>query len=122
MKNQNKKGIKIEIESNDFQFMYRGVNVETGEIIFKAYFSFSTEQVTEYIATVHALMYYKKNMMNGSVYCNSQQIKNFIETKTIKHNLELNEVTNELIHKIDKCDRWVAEQKNLAPIEIIKTK
>lgn len=101
---------------NDTSYEYRGVDNETNTQLFKKTIHDAHIGIVEFIATIHALMYLKKNKIDGVVLISNEYIKQSIETKSYKHQTKNND-TNMII---GQCRYWLIEQKHELKIEIIK--
>lgn len=60
---------------------YRGIDLETGEILFQNDIGYATNNVAEYLAILHAFGYMKKNGIKKVVYTDSQTAIAWLKSK-----------------------------------------
>ena len=87
---------------------YQGVDIETGEVLFKAHFKNGTNNIAEYLAVGHGLMYLKKEMEGGFIYTDSQTAIGWIINNKVNSNGPFTELSENYLRRIRL---WLLEQK-----------
>ena len=100
---------------------YRGMDISTGAILFNSrVFDPISNNIAEFMAIGHALMYCKKEMDSKTIYSDSQIGIGWIERK--KCNTALANCDQTALLNIGKIERWLLEQKFLSPVTKWQTK
>jgi ribonuclease HI len=94
---------------------YRGVDLETSEILFNINFPYCTNNIAEFCAIGHALMYAKKKMLSSTIYSDSQTAIKWIQNKHC--NTTLDKKDSRAMEFIGRIQRWLIEQKHMRPVE-----
>lgn len=103
-----RKRIKISVTKlDDNHYQYKGIDIESNDILFKNTLQDVTEGIAEYIGAVHGLMYTKKQDINADVYVNNPYIKECIENKNYKHKAK-GEKAQEALRK---CNMYLLDQR-----------
>lgn len=78
-----KKGLCVDggTEGNPGNCFYRGVDIETGEIIFENELGLGTNNIAEFLALVHVIHYCKKNKINKPIYSDSKTAMAWVRNK-----------------------------------------
>lgn len=101
---------------------YRGIDIETSEVLFsQGHLGPATNNVAEFLAIIHALMYCKKNGKHGRVYSDSEIAIAWVNKKMCGTIMDKN-VNPELQDKIDRAERWLSEQKTYCYVDKWETK
>ncbi len=93
---------------------YRGVDIETGEVLFKYNTVHCTNNIAEFLGIVHALMYIKKFRAKGynTVYTDSEIAMAWVGKKACGTKFEKERYV-ELCQRIFKCEMFLVECKSL---------
>lgn len=92
-------------EGNPGLSEYRCMDLETGRIIFHKKIGYSTNNIAEFLAVVHAIALIKQNGMTKTVYTDSVTAISWVVNKGTNSSLERNEFTEQ---SIDMSKRAVA--------------
>lgn len=97
---------------------YKGVDLETGEILFKSpEYPFVTNNLVEYIAIVHAMMYIKKNFTDHSIiYSDSEVAIGWLKKGKISSGIDMKK-GEVILDKLGRCTRWLSEQKRTTDVK-----
>lgn len=96
---------------------YKGIDLETGEQLFiNKHLGYGTNNIAEFIAIVHGLMYCKKHGKHNVVYSDSEIALVWIKMKKANSTLDLSK-NPELAQKLWHSEMWVLEQKRLPNYE-----
>jgi|AntRauMFilla1563_2_1112583.scaffolds.fasta_scaffold15112_2 ribonuclease HI len=79
-----KKGICVDAgtEGNPGNCFYRGLILETGEIIFEETLGMGTNNIGEFLALVHAIHYCRKNNISPDIYSDSKTAMAWVRNKS----------------------------------------
>ncbi len=66
---------------------YRGIDIETKKILFSQKFSYTTNNVMEFCALVHAIKYKKERGLDLKIYSDSFTAISWVNKKSIKSDL-----------------------------------
>lgn len=93
---------------------YRGVDIETGEILFNARIDKCTNNIAEFIGLCHALGFVKKNRAKnyGIIYTDSEIAMAWIDKKGCGTKFDL-KANPDLAKMIFKCEMFLLEAKSL---------
>jgi ribonuclease HI len=95
---------------------YRGINLETKEILFHQKFSMTTNNIMEFCGIVHAIKYSKEKKLDLHIYSDSVVALNWIDKKKTFSSLISNEKTAIMHTFIRNCEKWLLENtKNSIP-------
>lgn len=92
---------------NPGPFQYRGIDIDTKEILFEFKYGHGTNNIGEFLAVVHALAYCKKNELTCDIYTDSQTalawVRNGRCNTTLQpcQNKDLNEGIKEAIRRAE---------------------
>lgn len=96
---------------------YRGVDIETGEILFgNKNLGLGTNNIAEYIGIVHALMYCKKKKKHTRVYSDSEIAIAWVKSKNVNSTFDGTK-NPEIIQKLWHCQMWLSEQKTYNDVD-----
>ena len=100
---------------------YKGIDIATGKVLFNVTFELCTNNIAEYCACVHGLMYMKKNMSDygGGVWSDSNVAIGWVIKKKSNTSGPFSKLANEFL---GRCDRWLIEQKSYNYVTKWKTK
>jgi len=88
---------------------YRGVDIETGEELFRIKFNFVTNNLMEFFAIVHALKYNKENGKKYAyIYSDSITAISWVKTGCQNTTLEKSDRTKNIHEFIATCNHWLA--------------
>ena len=98
---------------------YRGVDLESGEELFRVKFNFVTNNLMEFFAIVHALKYRKEKGLNSIIYSDSVTGLAWAKTGCNNTSLEISERTKKIHEFIGTCNRWLGNntKSDSLPIE-----
>lgn len=83
---------------------YRGIDLQTGEVLFHQKIGVATNNVTEYLALAHALLYCSEREMNTTIYSDSQTALSWLKKGKINSSLPLNERTKKAIEYLSRAN------------------
>lgn len=89
---------------------YRGIDLETGEVLFNTTLGVATNNIAEFLAIVHGLMYAKKFSKPNRIFSDSEIAIKWINKKLCGTRMESG-LNPELENKIGRAERWLTEQK-----------
>lgn len=96
---------------------YRGVNIETGKIIFsQGPFPNGTNNIGEFLAIVHGLALLNKHGSKAPVYSDSQTAITWIKNKKANTTIEKNQHTQVILKLVAKAELWLANNKYENPV------
>lgn len=96
--------------SNPGPVEYRGVDVETGKIIFEqGPHNYGTNNLGEFIAIVHALAYLKKLNSNIPVYSDSKIAIEWVKNKKANTTMTRTQLNKSIFNLLDRAEKWLAE-------------
>ena len=106
------KSISVDAAENDGIVEYRGVDTETGHIIFKqGPFEGGTNNIGEFLAIVHGLAYLKKIDITIPVYSDSITAIGWVKNKRANTRMERSQKNDKLFDLVDRAEKWLAENK-----------
>lgn len=101
---------------------YKGIDISTGEILFQRNYSYTTNNICEFLAVCHALGYNKKNNSEyGIIFTDSQVAISWLRNQKINSGINM-EKGKDVLEDVGKCIRWISEQKRLTPVVKWETK
>lgn len=101
---------------------YKGVDIKTGKILFKKNYPYITNNLAEFLAICHALGYNKKLDLDYPVIY-SDSVTAITWVRNCKVNTECDKYKGVLaLQDVDKCLRWLSEQKRKTTVLKWKTK
>jgi len=107
-----KKGIVVDgsTRGNPGPSEYRALDLETGEILFHKKIGIATNNITEFLALSHALLYCLDKNIQTEIFTDSQTALSWIKNKSVNSKLPISEKT-----KIanDYLKRILVKLKNL---------
>lgn len=86
---------------------YRGINLETGEVLFHQKFTRTTNNIMEFCGIVHALKVIKEKRLDLPVWSDSIIAITWINKKETNSALEKTEVTAQMHEFIRRCELWL---------------
>ena len=101
---------------NPGKMEYQGVYVANGQQIFHFGPVFGTNNIGEFLASVHALAYMKKNNINMPVYSDSRNAMSWVKQKKCRTKLERNAKTEPLFQLIERAEKWLHDNTLSVPI------
>lgn len=110
-----KKGIVVDgsTSGNPGVSKYRGLDLESGKILFEKEIGHSTNNVTEFIALVHGLAYVKKLKLDLIVYSDSQTAIAWVKYKKCNSKITLSAKTEESICLYTRAEVWLRDNEVL---------
>ncbi|AOZ92601.1 ribonuclease H [Paenibacillus crassostreae] len=100
--------VDVGTRGNPGPIEYRGVNTQTGEVIFeKGPISKGTNNLGEFLAIVHSLAYLKREGSNKIVYSDSRTALKWVREKQVATTLERDESTKEVWDLVDRALQWL---------------
>lgn len=101
---------------------YKGIDIATGEVLFKKDYPYITNNLAEFIAVCHALGYNKKLEKDYPIIF-SDSVVALTWVKNQKINTEIDKYKGALaIQDAEKCVRWLSEQKRITTLIKWETK
>ena len=98
---------------------YRGVFTATREVLFReGPFEDGTNNIVEFLAIVHALMFCRKNDLNYPIYSDSRNAINWVSEKTTRTTHPRNEKNDKLFRMMERSVKLLEE--NDFPNRILK--
>ncbi|AJS60948.1 ribonuclease H [Paenibacillus sp. IHBB 10380] len=100
--------VDVGTRGNPGPIEYRGVNTQTGEVIFShGPISKGTNNLGEFLAVVHSLAYLKKEGSLKTVYSDSRTALKWVREKHVATTLERDESTQEVWELVDRALNWL---------------
>ncbi|MCE5168379.1 ribonuclease H family protein [Paenibacillus profundus] len=100
--------VDVGTQGNPGPIEYRGVNTQTGEVIFsRGPIPNGTNNLGEFLAIVHSLAYLKKQGSTQTVYSDSRTALKWVREKKVATTLERNESTKEVWDLVDRALKWL---------------
>lgn len=101
---------------------YRGMDLQTGEQLFlQNHLGPCTNNVAEFLAIVHGLMYCRKHKAHNCIYSDSEIAMAWIKMKQTNSGTDLS-CNPKLVEKVWHAERWLFDQKHLVPVLKWETK
>lgn len=95
---------------------YRGVDISTGQVLFKRNYEYITNNMAEFIAICHAVGYCKKiDRSINMIFTDSEIAIAWVEKQSFKSGIDIEKGKN-AIYEANKCVRYLSEQKTIAKI------
>lgn len=95
---------------------YKGIDLETGKVLFYNKLSIATNNICEYIALVHGLVYVLEKKVDGPVYSDSKTAIAWVRNKRVKSSFDRNsenkDVCDLLLKVIDLVKKNNFQQYN----------
>lgn len=109
------KGIVVDASTlgNPGESEYKGICLESGEILFEKKIGHSTNNITEFIALVHALSYVKKNNDNRIVFSDSKTALAWVRDKKVNSKLVSTENTKSSLELMERALKWLISEGNI---------
>ncbi len=101
---------------------YRGIDLATGEVVFKFGPCHGTNNIGEFLAIVHALALMEQRGIKKTIYSDSYNAILWVKKRQCKTKLERNAKTEQLFQVIARAERWLATHTISAPIVKWETK
>lgn len=96
---------------------YRGVDIATGQILFSNNnLGHGTNNIAEFLAIVHGLMFARKTREYSIVYSDSEIAISWAKSKNCGTKLKAGE-NNELANKIWRAEKWLAGETKLYDVD-----
>ena len=84
-------------------------------------FAYGTNNIGEFLAIVHALMFFQKQGINRPVYSDSRNAIAWVKHRKCRTQLHRNERNADLFKLIEKAEKWLKENEYSNPILKWKT-
>lgn len=98
---------------------YRCVHTESGEVMFHQGFEgYGTNNISEFLALVHALALFKQHGINQPIYSDSIIAMTWVKQKRCNTNLKDDYTNTNLLRAVKGAERWLNE--NAYQNEILK--
>lgn len=102
---------------------YRGIDIETNKQLFYHSYELCTNNLTEFIGLVHGLMFIKKTGFEPMViYTDSQTAIAWFNKKCSNSSLVESGKSKKCLDTLQRCERWLIEQKSLSSVLKWETK
>jgi ribonuclease HI len=121
--NMNAVAVDAACSGNPGKMEYQGVDVRTKETLFKmGPFEYSTNNVGEFLALVHAAAMMKKNNDKRLIYSDSKIAIGWVKKKKCGSKLERTNKNFESFALVDRAEKWLRENTISNPIAKWETK
>jgi ribonuclease HI len=98
---------------------YRGIDIDTGEVLFHSKRFYASINVAEFLAIVHAQMYLKKHGLPGqTIYSDSTNAIGWAYNKEANCWLEREEYPH-VWEMLDKAHAWMKKKKNIKGMSVV---
>ncbi|MGN1263544.1 MAG: RNase H family protein [Prevotella sp.] len=87
---------------------YRGIDLATGQEVFRFGPVHGTNNIGEFLAIVHALALMQQQGLNKTIYSDSNNAITWINKRRCKTTLERNAKTEPLFQVIARAEKWLA--------------
>lgn len=101
---------------------YRGIDLATGEQVFRFGPVHGTNNIGEFLAIVHALALMEQRGLHKTIYSDSYNAILWVKKRKCKTKLERNAKTEQLFQVIARAERWLATHRFTNPIMKWETK
>lgn len=107
-----KKGIVVDgsTRGNPGPSEYRGIDLETGNVLFHQKIGISSNNICEYIALCHGILYALKNNIED-VYTDSQTALSWLKHKNVNSSLPKNAMTSKSYEYLDRIKKAIESFK-----------
>lgn len=95
-------------EGNPGPAKYRCIDLETGEIVFQNSVGFSTNNITEFLAIVHAIGEAKKRNINPVIYSDSFTALTWVKNKKANSGLKSSPLTVKSIQLKNRAESFLS--------------
>ena|ERR1035437_6062123 len=101
---------------------YRGVDLSTGEVLFRRNYNWCTNNLAEFMGVVHAVSYVKvKKLDYGVVYSDSAIAIGWFRSQKISSGIDLMK-GKDVLEDLRRSLLWLSEQKHLIAVNKWQTK
>ena len=116
-------------EGNPGLTEYRGIDLETGEVVFHQRIGIATNNIGEFLAVVHAIAEMEKRGIKSQIYTDSQTALSWIKKKNCNSSLKKSRYTEVSIDFKDRALKYLKSKDfdlsdefviNMNGIEIMK--
>jgi ribonuclease HI len=119
------KGICVDggTEGNPGPCFYRGVNLDTNEIIFEKHLGPGTNNIAEFLAICHAIHYCEKHGIEPNIWSDSVTAIAWVRNKKHKSTFDgdvttrMDEACKYLINKDIKINKWLTKEWGEIPAD-----
>jgi ribonuclease HI len=102
---------------------YRGVDTETGELLFENKYPLGTNNQGEFLAIVHALAEFKRQGINdGLIYSDSTIAIGWVKKKVCRTNMDFTKGTERLQNHLDRAVKWLKNNSYTIKVKLWVTK
>lgn len=110
---QQRKGIAVDAwcSKNPGPGGYRGVDLETGKIIFSWNTELTTNNLVEFVAIIHAMKWLKKNKLTQTIWSDSLTAISWVKKVNCKTKFDLEQNLN-LKKRIEESIRYLNDNQN----------
>lgn len=95
---------------------YRGVYVNSGEVVFHVKFPLGTNNIGEFLAIVHGLAELKRKNQNIPIYTDSSIALKWVKKKKCFTKLERDSNTEKLFKIIERAETWLKNNTYQQPL------
>lgn len=103
---------------NPWLLEYQGIDLVTERKIFYKTFPLGTNNIGEFLALVHGLVYLKKHNSDKAIYSDSKHAIKWVQQKKCKTKLQKTKETKDLFEVIARAEEWLG--KNTYDTKILK--
>jgi len=90
---------------------YRAVDIKTGKLLFNVDIGIATNNITEFIALCHAVLYAKQHLLTVTIYTDSQTALSWLKSKHANSSLP---ASNKTVTALDYLKRVEGKLKPLS--------
>ena len=113
---ENAVAVDAACSGNPGMMEYQGVHVASGQVLFHFGPMMGTNNIGEFLAIVHGLVYLKKNGYNMPLYSDSTNAILWVKQKQCKTTLKRTSQTEALFLIIQRAEQWLQNNTYSTPI------
>ena len=108
-------------EGNPGMSEYRGIDLQTNKVVFHQKIGVATNNITEFLAVVHAIAEQKKRDIKLPIYTDSMTALSWVKHKKCNSNLKPGRYTNLAIEMQERAETFLKSIKfDLSESDVIK--
>lgn len=96
---------------NPWEMEYKWIDLQSWKIIFHKRFGFGTNNIWEFLAIVHWLIYLKENSVNMNIYSDSKHAIKWIWEWKCKTQLKKEKKSDWIFEVIKRAEEWLKNNK-----------
>ncbi|MDD2536948.1 MAG: ribonuclease H family protein [Candidatus Absconditabacteria bacterium] len=94
---------------NPGEMEYRGVDLQSGEEIFHQRFDLGTNNIGEFLAIVHGMVWLQERRLDRAIYSDSKIAMNWVREGKCKSQLRKKEPNLAIWDAVDRAEHWLAK-------------